>query len=110
MRVRLVLLGALFTLHVVQARVYSHAWSSNLALWQRAAQVAPMKSRPHLNLSRYLIEERRLDEAWAEGQVADRLLDLPHVSEHERVTRRKALYHNMMMLSYFRQVLERAKS
>lgn len=106
---RWILLCGLLLVHVTQSRQYAHVWASNLSLWEHAARVAPMKSRPHMNYSRYLIEVRRLDEAWEEAQLADWLLDQPHVSEHEKVSRRKGLYHNLMMLSYLRQVEERRK-
>jgi len=51
-------------------------WQNELTLWTRAANHAPRKPRPQINLAVALMEQRRFDEAWAllaivEAQLAD---------------------------------------
>ena len=76
----LCVLSGLALLLALQTRAYASVWQSDLTLWAHAAQQAPRKPRPWVNLGSFLVQAGRLEAAraaWTHAQTAAQSRHVP---------------------------------
>jgi hypothetical protein len=97
---RIALILVLLASHVVAGHRAAATWTSDVELWGQAVRIAPAKPRPRLNYAVALIAAGRLQEARREIEIADQLLRLPGVTDHERALSAPIIESTMLLLSY----------
>ena len=84
--------------YIVQAQYQMAMWRSDLALWTRAAAVAPMKPRPALNLGKALLIAGERDAAERAFYRTLALAEASHLPGYDRVDAIGAAQANLVSL------------
>ena len=85
--------------YAVQTHAYVPVWQDNLALWTHAHARAPLKPRPALNLSGYLLAAGRVQDGVSMMVEARRLADGRHVPAWDAEITRARVEHNLRALA-----------
>jgi len=86
-------------LWAVLSRQYAQSFGSEVTAWLVAAERAPSKPRPHLNLALSLMERQRYDEAWIVLDYTGTIVNGAHLMPWERQEAEETLLSHRMVLS-----------
>jgi len=84
----------LFVVYALATANYADVWENELTLWTWAAQHAPIKPRPHMQLAVALMERKAFISAKYELNYVELLVDTVPLSDHDRQDAARALVQN----------------